>query len=161
MLRPQVMIGWVGALLVAISSGGCSGPASQDKAKTKGKTESKAPDKANVIGEAAGAGHEGHDHAAGEGKHADASAAAKSDGKSPEVPRDVAKALAQLSESDRAAAEKQRVCPVSGQLLGSMDKPYKVTVKGVTVFLCCKGCESAITKDPDKYLAKLNAKASK
>jgi len=30
-----------------------------------------------------------------------------------------------------------------------------VIVKGKTVFLCCPDCEEAITKNPDKYLAKL------
>lgn len=65
-------------------------------------------------------------------------------------------ALAQLSEADRAMAEKQKVCPVSGEPLGSMGKPYKVTVKGQDVFLCCPGCESEIKAEPDKYLAKLN-----
>jgi hypothetical protein len=69
--------------------------------------------------------------------------------------------LAELSEADRALAEKQKVCPVSGELLGSMGKPVKVTVKGRTVFLCCSGCEAAINKDPDKYLAKLNAAGKK
>ena len=63
--------------------------------------------------------------------------------------------LAELSPEDRAAAEKQKICPVSGEPLGSMGKPVKVTVKGQTVFLCCAGCEDAIKKDPDKYLAKL------
>jgi YHS domain-containing protein len=68
---------------------------------------------------------------------------------------EIAKNLAQLSPEDRAAAERQKVCPVSGQPLGSMDKPVKVTVKGQTVFLCCPGCEEDLKKDPDKYLAKL------
>jgi YHS domain-containing protein len=63
--------------------------------------------------------------------------------------------LKDLSPEDLAAAKKQEVCPVTGEKLGSMGKPYKVTVKGQTVFLCCDGCEEAITKDPDKYLAKL------
>jgi YHS domain-containing protein/predicted small lipoprotein YifL len=70
-------------------------------------------------------------------------------------PADAPEGLAQLSAEDRAAAEKQRVCPVSGDVLGAMDKPYKVTVKGQTVFLCCQGCEAQLLKDPDKYLAKL------
>jgi YHS domain-containing protein len=63
--------------------------------------------------------------------------------------------LAELSESDRAAALAQRVCPVSGEVLGSMGKPFKVTVKGQTFFLCCDGCQEDLNKDPDKYLAKL------
>jgi YHS domain-containing protein len=66
--------------------------------------------------------------------------------------------LAELSSADRAAAEKQAVCPVTGEKLGSMGKPCKVTVKGQTVFLCCAGCEGSLNKDPDKYLAKLKGK---
>jgi hypothetical protein len=62
---------------------------------------------------------------------------------------------AALSAEDRALIEKQKVCPVSGGALGSMGDPVKVVVKGQTVFLCCAGCEEAIKKDPDKYLAKL------
>jgi len=69
--------------------------------------------------------------------------------------------LAELSEADRALAEKQKVCPVSGGPLGSMGKPVKITVKGKTVFLCCAGCEPEIKKDPDKYLAKLDASGQK
>ena len=38
--------------------------------------------------------------------------------------------LAQLALEDRAAAEKQKICPVSGQPLGGMGKPYKTSVKG-------------------------------
>ena len=63
--------------------------------------------------------------------------------------------LKELSAEDRAAAEKQRVCPVSGELLGSMGKPYKITVEGRTVFLCCSGCEEEFRKDPEKYFAKM------
>ena len=59
-------------------------------------------------------------------------------------------ALAQLSKADRALAEKQKVCPVSGEPLGSMGKPYKVTVKGQDVLLCCQGCEVEIKGNPDK-----------
>jgi len=69
----------------------------------------------------------------------------------------IAKSLAKLSPEDRAAAEAQKVCPVSGEKLGAglMGAPIKVTVKGQTVFLCCSGCKEDIEKDPDKYLAKL------
>jgi YHS domain-containing protein len=69
--------------------------------------------------------------------------------------------LAELSPDDRAAAEKQRACPVTGERLGIMGKPYKVTVKGQTLFLCCSGCEEELKQDPDKYLAKLGANEKK
>lgn len=68
---------------------------------------------------------------------------------------DVRQALAELPEAERAVAERQRVCPVTGELLGSMGKPYKVTVKDQTFYLCCSGCEDELKKDPDKFLAKL------
>ena len=63
--------------------------------------------------------------------------------------------LAKLSDEDRASAEKQKICPVSGKLLGSMDAPEKVDVDGQPVWICCGGCESELLKDPDTYLAKL------
>ena len=83
--------------------------------------------------------HAGHDHAAGE-EH-----------------DEQAEALAGLSEEDRALAEKQKVCPVSGQPLGSMGVPVKVTVKDRDVFLCCEGCRGSLLEDPDTYLAKLDS----
>ena len=64
-------------------------------------------------------------------------------------------ALAQLSPEDRAAAEQQKICPVTGEPLGSMGKPIKVTVKGQEVFLCCEACRERSEAEPDKYLAKL------
>ncbi len=63
--------------------------------------------------------------------------------------------LKELSAEDRAAAEKQRICPVSGDLLGEMGKPYKITVQGRTVFLCCSGCEAQFRRNPEKYFAKM------
>lgn len=66
-----------------------------------------------------------------------------------------AKGLDELPDADRALAQKQKICPVSGEPLGAMGKPYKVTVKGRVVFLCCQGCEAEIKKNPEKYLAKL------
>jgi len=71
---------------------------------------------------------------------------------------DVTEAMAGLSEADRTAALAQKVCPVSGETLGEMGTPIKVTVKGRDVFLCCPSCRKKIEADPDKYLAKLDAK---
>lgn len=69
--------------------------------------------------------------------------------------------LAELPEADRILAVKQKICPVTGEALGSMGKPTKVEIKGRTVFLCCDGCEADLKKDPDKYLAKLDAAGKK
>ena len=67
----------------------------------------------------------------------------------------IEKNLAKLSKADRAAAEKQKKCPVSDQLLGWMGTPFKVSVEGQDVFICCEGCEQDIKDDPAKFLAKL------
>jgi multidrug efflux pump subunit AcrA (membrane-fusion protein) len=66
----------------------------------------------------------------------------------------VAEALGKLAPADRALALRQKVCPVTGALLGSMGPPPAVVVGGRTVFLCCKGCEAELRKDPAKYLGK-------
>jgi hypothetical protein len=64
-------------------------------------------------------------------------------------------ALANLSPEDRALAAKQKTCPVTDELLGSMGTPIKVTVEGREVFLCCKGCEDEIKSNFAKYEEKL------
>ena len=88
-------------------------------------------------------GETGHDHESHEhGEHSAESG-------------DVAANLAKLSPEDRAAAEKQRVCPVSDEPLGSMGVPIKVDVKGQSVWICCDGCREDLLAEPDKYLEKL------
>ena len=64
--------------------------------------------------------------------------------------------LAKLPEADRKSAEKQHFCPVSGEMLGLMGLPIKVTIKGRDVWLCCESCKEKLLADPDTYLAKLN-----
>jgi hypothetical protein len=56
----------------------------------------------------------------------------------------IRRALAKLSPADRALAERQKVCPVTGLPLGSMGPPPRVVVKGKTVFICCEGCAARL-----------------
>lgn len=51
-------------------------------------------------------------------------------------------AAQQLTERDRLRIAVQDICPVSGEKLGSMGDPIKVTVgpEHEEIFLCCKGC---------------------
>ena len=72
--------------------------------------------------------------------------------------QEIREAMAELSEADRKLAEAQGVCPVGDGPLGAMGKPYKMTVKGRDVFLCCDGCKEVVEKDPDAILAKLDEK---
>ncbi len=60
--------------------------------------------------------------------------------------------LALLPGSEQAVALQQRVCPVTGQLLGSMGRPIRVDVDGRSVFVCCQGCVDAVRQNPGKYL---------
>ena len=122
---------WVVALGLAVIVSGCSSRVPQEKQKATTPAEKSAQEKPAEQGERAG-----HEHAEA-------------------TPANPAEGLAELSADDRAAAEKQRVCPVSGDVLGAEGKPYKVTVKGQTVFLCCAACEKQLVKNPDKYLAKM------
>jgi Cu(I)/Ag(I) efflux system membrane fusion protein len=68
--------------------------------------------------------------------------------------------VAQLSANDRLLAARQTVCPVTGEPLDSMGGPVRLDVGGQTVFVCCKGCETPLRKNPEKYLAKLPAQGS-
>ena len=48
-------------------------------------------------------------------------------------------------------------CPVSGEKLGEMGKPYVFVYKGQEIKLCCPNCKTDFDKDPAKYLAKIRA----
>jgi YHS domain-containing protein len=48
-------------------------------------------------------------------------------------------------------------CPVSGDKLGEMGKPFSFVYKGQEVKLCCKSCKSDFDKEPDKYMTKIRA----
>jgi YHS domain-containing protein len=69
--------------------------------------------------------------------------------------------LKELDQADRKLAEQQKFCPKTGELLGSMGKPYKMTLNGRVFFLCCDGCEEAVKKDPETYLKKVDALLAK
>ncbi len=64
-----------------------------------------------------------------------------------------------LSATDRALAEKQKLCPVTGKPLGSMGPPFKCSIRGRSVFVCCDGCEGLMQDSPDKYLSRLPREA--
>jgi YHS domain-containing protein len=63
--------------------------------------------------------------------------------------------IRKLPKEDVDAAIKQAVCPVSGDHLGTMDMPVKVSAEGKTFFLCCKSCKKEVDLHPKDVLAKL------
>ncbi len=140
MSRFPMYLAALAILAFGLGLGGCAPQETPSEPETSGaETEAEA--------EAEHEGDADHDHGdEEEGSHSHDEAQAGSD---------VEEALAMLSEAEQAAARAQKTCPVSDDPLGAMGKPYKVTVNGQDVFLCCQHCEAAITEDPDKYLAKL------
>jgi|DewCreStandDraft_4_1066084.scaffolds.fasta_scaffold311598_1 hypothetical protein len=55
----------------------------------------------------------------------------------------------------------QKTCPVTGEELGSMGQPIPVTLKGQTVYVCCRGCVAKAQADPDKALAAVAAERAR
>jgi YHS domain-containing protein len=53
--------------------------------------------------------------------------------------------------------DKLTTCPVSGDKLGAMDKPFVFEYKGREVKLCCKDCKKDFDKDPAKFMKKIEA----
>ena len=83
-----------------------------------------------------------------------------------ETPGEAPQASVTLSEEEIANIEKlpadeaslalaQQVCPVSGEHLGEMGKPIKVSADGETAFLCCEGCKPDFEATPAEFLAKI------
>jgi hypothetical protein len=64
--------------------------------------------------------------------------------------------LAALGPADQRLAERQQYCPLmEGVRLGETGPIYKVTVKGVSAFVCCRGCARSAEQEPDQALAKI------
>lgn len=63
--------------------------------------------------------------------------------------------------ADADAIALQKVCPVTGEPLGSMGNPIKVTGLSQELYLCCQGCVKPLQKDPQKYLVQLTGNQSK
>jgi YHS domain-containing protein len=59
--------------------------------------------------------------------------------------------------STNAVPDLLPTCPVSGDKLGEMGKPFTFTYQGQEVKLCCGGCKKDFDKDPAKYVAKIRA----
>jgi YHS domain-containing protein len=53
--------------------------------------------------------------------------------------------------------DKMKTCPVSGDKLGEMGKPFVFEYKGHEVKLCCPDCKKDFDKDPAKYMKKIEA----
>jgi Cu(I)/Ag(I) efflux system membrane fusion protein len=156
MSRFPLLLACLAIVVFALGLGGC-GPAESTPSEPAGQ----GPDE-----EAAGSEHqhdedEGHAHDEDEGHAHDEDeghAHDEDEGHAHDEDEGHAHdegALADLSEADRALAEKQKVCLVSGEPFGEMDTPVKITYQGRDIFVCCNMCKKKFDADPEKYLAKL------
>jgi len=71
----------------------------------------------------------------------------------------------QAADTNSAAAtppkpDKLATCPVSGEKLGEMGKPYTFVYQGQEVKLCCSGCKKDFDKEPAKFLKKIQDAAA-
>jgi YHS domain-containing protein len=104
----------------------------------------------NVPGSEAPAIQESHE------AESSASAPASAESAKPALSDDEKSEIAKLTEkADQDAALAQAVCPISGENLGSMGVPIKMTADGKDAYLCCNGCKKSFEKDPKAALAKL------
>lgn len=53
--------------------------------------------------------------------------------------------------------DKLTTCPVSGDKLGEMGKPFVFEYQGREVKLCCPDCKKDFDKNPAKYIKKIEA----
>ena len=74
--------------------------------------------------------------------------------------------LATLAGDTNSAAstppkpDKLTTCPVSGEKLDEMGKPYVFVYQGQEVKLCCSGCKKDFDKDPAPYIKKIQDAAA-
>jgi hypothetical protein len=60
--------------------------------------------------------------------------------------------VTKATKADAPAIARLKLCPVSGEELGSMGGPLKVARGNNATFLCCQGCLEKVEADPVKYL---------
>ena len=68
--------------------------------------------------------------------------------------------LAVATKEDAAGIERQKVCPVMDEPLGSMGQPVKLLVGGKPLYLCCKGCIKKVKAEPARYYVMVNGTRS-
>ncbi|KAA1258219.1 hypothetical protein LF1_07350 [Rubripirellula obstinata] len=127
--------------LLAIGIYGCSSPESDPVAPSATPASDTSDDHAD---------HDQSEHDHAEHDHGDQ---ADVDADSPMAK--MMPGLKELSPEDYKSAMAQHMCPVSGEMLGTMGAPEKVDVNGKSVWICCDGCKDKLLADPEKYLAKV------
>ena len=69
--------------------------------------------------------------------------------------------LDKLSSEDRALADAQGICPITGKHLGSMGVPVKIDLNGRMILLCCPLCVDQAKANPQRTLDKVDQRENK
>ena len=62
--------------------------------------------------------------------------------------------ITKATDKDQKAIKTQGTCPVSGEDLGSMGTPVKLSRGDKVLFVCCRGCVKKVQADPETYFSK-------
>ena len=145
MCRTRLSLCAAAMAVLSIALYGCGANVTSNQASSPADSSTSAHTEHAKMEPAIHAGHAEHGdgHAEHSGGHANSDMEAMKAG------------LAELAAADRASAEKQHVCPVSGEMLGTMGTPQKVDIDGQQVWICCPGCKDQLLASPEQYLAKL------
>lgn len=65
------------------------------------------------------------------------------------IKKDPAKYIKAIEDKGEKVAVLQTTCPVMG---GAVNKDLYVDADGKRIYICCKGCEATVKKDPAKYI---------
>ena len=63
----------------------------------------------------------------------------------------------QLTKADYDGVTRQRVCPVTGDVLGSKGQVVKLLIGDYPLYVCCQDCLDAVRQRPEKYLPQMPA----
>jgi hypothetical protein len=64
--------------------------------------------------------------------------------------------LASLGPEEKRIAEQQKYCPIMDNVrLGEIGRPFKITVNGVTAYVCCENCVQEAQDEPEWALSKI------
>ena len=70
-------------------------------------------------------------------------------------------APAVAEKADAAVEVGNKFCPISGEKVGQMGEPEKITYKGKIYNLCCSMCVKDFNKDPEAAITKIEEEMKK
>lgn len=149
-MKGMNLFGTIAIAVVSLALNGCGSPSNNAE-----QVPNSPADANGGLGDGVESGHSEHDDHGGHGNHEGHGDHGEHSEHGHTDMEKMKAELAKLSPEDAAAAEKQHICPVSGEMLGTMGVPMKIDVNGEQIWICCDGCKDKLLANPDEYLAKI------